>query len=101
VKKNRIKILGREYLLQSDINEEQLEKTKKEIEEKIHYFEKQYPTVDKIDLLVLFIFDLLERIYIKDRQLHEMQEKLENVKIKVERIENKIKEKINNLTKEE
>ena len=100
MKKNKIRILGKEYLFQSDFDEKQLKESEKKIEERIKHYESQYPNADKIDLLVVFIFELLENIYIKEKQICEREKKLENLKGKLEIMEKNIKEKLNILTKE-
>jgi len=99
VKKHKIKLFGKVYTLQFDFDEKQINKIKKDIEEKIKYYQFQYPNADKIDILVVFIFNLMEELYKKDKKLIEKEKNIETIRKYLEMIEKRVGKKINNLTK--
>jgi len=100
VKKHKIKFFGKEYILQFDFDEKQINRIKKDIEEKIKYYQAQYPNADKIDILVVLVLDLMEELYRKDKKLLEKDKNIEILKKYLNTIEEKIKEKIVDLTTE-
>jgi len=100
VKKHKIKLFGKEYTLQFDFDEKQINKIKKDVEEKIKYYQLQYPNADKIDILVVFVLNLMEELYRKDKKLIEKDKNKEILKRRLNTIEKRIKEKIDYLTKE-
>lgn len=95
----KTKILGKTYSLQSDFDEKEFRKIKKEVEDKIKHYENQYPTADKLDLLVIFVFELFEKIHTTEKKLQEEKKKCEKAKKRIEQIEKRLKEKVVNLTK--
>jgi len=99
VKKHKIKLFGKEYTLQFDFDEKQINKIKKDIEEKIKYYQSQYPNADKIDILVVFVLNLMEELYRKNKKLTEKDKNIEILKKHFNIIEKRIKEKIDYLTK--
>jgi len=99
VKKHKIKLFGKEYTLQFDFDEKQINKIKKDIEEKIKYYQLQYPNADKIDILVVFVLNLMEELYRKNKKLTEKDKNIEILKKHFNIIEKRIKEKIDYLTK--
>jgi len=100
VKKHKIKLFGKQYILQFDFDEKQINKIKENIEEKIKYYQLQYPNADKIDILVVFVLNLMEELYKKDKKLIEKEKNIENLKRRLNTIEKRIKEKIYYLTRE-
>jgi len=100
VKKHKIKFFGKEYILQFDFDEKQINRIKKDIEEKIKYYQSQYPNADKIDILVVLVLDLMEELYRKDKKLLEKDKNIEILKKYLNTIEERIKEKIVYLTTE-
>jgi len=100
VKKHKIKFFGKEYVLQFDFDEKQINRIKKDIEEKIKYYQIQYPNADKIDILVVLVLNLMEELYRKDKKLIERDKNIEILKKYLNTIEEKIKEKIVHLTTE-
>jgi len=100
VKKHKIKFFGKEYILQFDFDEKQINRIKKDIEEKIKYYQSQYPNADKIDILVVLVLDLMEELYRKDKKLLEKDKNIEILKKYLNTIEERIKEKIVHLTTE-
>ena len=100
MKKHKIKFFGKEYILQFDFDEKQINRIKKDIEEKIKYYQSQYPNADKIDILVVLVLDLMEELYRKDKKLIEKDKNKEILKRRLNTIEKRIKEKIVYLTKE-
>ncbi len=100
MKKHKIKLFGKEYTLQFDFDEKQINKMKKDVEEKIKYYQSQYPNADKIDILVVFVLNLMEELYRKDKKLIEKDKNKEILKRRLNTIEKRIKEKIDYLTKE-
>jgi len=100
VKEHKIKFFGKEYILQFDFDEKQINKIKKDIEEKIKYYQAQYPNADKIDILVVLVLNLMEELHRKDKKLIEKNKNTEILKKYLNSIEKRIKEKIDYLTKE-
>jgi len=100
VKKHKIKFFGKEYILQFDFDEKQINRIKKDIEEKIKYYQSQYPNADKIDILVVLVLNLMEELYRKDKKLIEKDKNIEILKKYLNTIEEKVKEKIVDLTTE-
>ena len=100
MKKHKIKFFGKEYILQFDFDEKQINRIKKDIEEKIKYYQSQYPNADKIDILVVLVLDLMEELYRKDKKLIEKDKNIEILKKYLNTIEERIKEKIVHLTTE-
>ncbi len=100
MKKHKIKFFGKEYILQFDFDEKQINRIKKDIEEKIKYYQSQYPNADKIDILVVLVLDLMEELYRKDKKLLEKDKNIEILKKYLNTIEERIKEKIVYLTTE-
>ena len=100
MKKHKIKFFGKEYILQFDFDEKQINRIKKDIEEKIKYYQSQYPNADKIDILVVFVLNLMEELYRKDKKLIEKDKNIEILKKYLNTIEEKVKEKIVDLTTE-
>ena len=100
MKKHKIKLFGKQYILQFDFDEKQINKIKENIEEKIKYYQLQYPNADKIDILVVFVLNLMEELYKKDKKLIEKEKNIENLKRRLNTIEKRIKEKIYYLTRE-
>ncbi len=100
MKKHKIKFFGKEYILQFDFDEKQINRIKKDIEEKIKYYQSQYPNADKIDILVVLVLDLMEELYRKDKKLLEKDKNIEILKKYLNTIEERIKEKIVHLTTE-
>lgn len=100
MKKHKIKFFGKEYILQFDFDEKQINRIKKDIEEKIKYYQSQYPNADKIDILVVLVLNLMEELYRKDKKLIEKDKNIEILKKYLNTIEEKVKEKIVDLTTE-
>ncbi|MCX8082068.1 MAG: cell division protein ZapA [bacterium] len=93
----KLEILGKKYKIQSDIASEEIIKMHSEIVKRLKDLSSEYPTLDKIDILVLYVIELKKEIIDKEKQIQKGKNKLESISKKISLIEEKIKENIKNL----
>lgn len=92
-------ILGKKYQIQSSLGAEEIEKINGEIVKRLRSLASEYPALDKIDTLVLYMIELKEKISGMEKTFKKETEKLEKIKNKIAFLEKKIVEELKNLDK--
>lgn len=90
-------ILGKKYQVQSSLNPEETDKINGEIVKRLKSLTYEYPTLDKIDILILYIIELKEKISILEKTSSKEAGRLDNIRNKISLLEKKITEEIKNL----
>ncbi len=92
-------ILGKKYQIQSSLDAGEADKINGEIESRLRGLISEYPALDKIDILVLYVIELKKKISGMERNYSREAGKLEKAKNKVAILEKTITEKLKNLDK--
>jgi DNA repair ATPase RecN len=92
-------ILGKKYRIQSSLRTDEAEKINGEIVKRFRSLEAEYPALDKIDILVLCIIELKEKISGMEKNFKKDTEKLDKIRNNVALLEKKIVEELKNLDK--
>lgn len=90
----KFEIFGRTYRLQSGLSSDEVSQVNKEIVKRVKTLSAEYPTLDKIDILVLYVVELNEKIIELEKKLKKEKDKIENIKIKLSHLEEKIRGRV-------
>ncbi|MDD3726124.1 MAG: cell division protein ZapA [Candidatus Ratteibacteria bacterium] len=90
----KLEIFGKKYQIQSGLSSEEIIRINKEIENRLKVLSMEYSTLDNIDILVLYVVELHEKIMELEKKVKKEFEKLESIKTKIFRIEENIREKV-------
>lgn len=90
----KLEIFGKKYQIQSGLSSEEIIRINKEIENRLKVLSMEYSTLDNIDILVLYVVELHEKIMELEKKVKKEFEKLESIKTKIFRLEENIREKV-------
>ncbi len=90
-------IFGKKYQIQTGLSSEDVERMNLEIVGRIKTLAAEYPALDRIDILILYIVELNEKIDSLGKRLKKEGEKFDEVKNKILFLEKKLVEELNNL----
>ncbi|MCS7179956.1 MAG: cell division protein ZapA [bacterium] len=94
----KVNILGKTYTLHSSLPYEELTKVIKEINDRFNKIQSEYKTLDKVDVLVFYLIELYENIYLLKKECSYMEKNKEKIKNKIDEIEKEITITLKNLT---
>lgn len=89
-----IDILGKKYRIQSDFKNEEIDGIRRDINSRLKMLIMEYPNLDRIDILILYIIELQEKINLMEKKRNKENEKLAKISQKLYSIEKKIKNEI-------
>jgi len=89
----KLEILGKKYQIQSGLSSEEVIRMHREIVKRLKTLSLEYPSLDRIDILVLYVIELNEKIIDMEKTLKKEVKKLEEIRTKIFHLEEKIKEK--------
>jgi cell division protein ZapA (FtsZ GTPase activity inhibitor) len=89
----KLEILGKKYQIQSGLSPEEVLRMHREIVKRLKTISLEYPSLDKIDILVLYVIELNEKIIDMEKVLKKEVKKIEDIRTKIFHLEEKIKEK--------
>jgi flagellar motility protein MotE (MotC chaperone) len=89
-------ILGKKYQIQSPLSSEEIEKINGEIVKQLKMITMDYPSLDRMDILVLYIIELKEKINDMEKRIKKEMERKERVKDKILSLEKEVSEELNN-----
>jgi len=92
-------IFGKKYQIQSGLTSEEIERINRDIIRRMKTLAMEYPALDRIDTLILYIIELNEKIVGMEKKTKKEKENLERIRSKIDFLETKIKEEIKNLDK--
>ncbi|MGI6595174.1 MAG: cell division protein ZapA [Elusimicrobia bacterium] len=90
----KLEILGKRYQIQSGLSLTDVGRMHKDIERRLKFFSSEYPNLDKIDILVLYVIELNEKIIDMENKLKKETDRLSKIRIKILSLEEKVKGKI-------
>lgn len=94
----KVNILGKNYKIYTVLNEKEVQEVVTEINEKYRQFENEYKTLDKVDILIFYIFELYETIFNLKKDIKKNLSITDKIKSKIEKIEKEIENTLLNLT---
>ncbi|MCM8777708.1 MAG: cell division protein ZapA [Candidatus Omnitrophica bacterium] len=89
----KLEIFGKKYQIQSGLSSEEVIRMYREIVKRLKTLSLEYPRLDKVDILVLYVIELNEKIIEMEKVLKKEVKKIEEIRTKIFRLEGKIKEK--------
>lgn len=89
----KLEILGKKYPIQSGLSPEEILRMHREIVKRLKAISLEYPNLDKIDILVLYVIELNEKIIDMEKVLKKEAKKIEDIRTKIFHLEEKLKEK--------
>lgn len=90
----KLEIFGKKYPIQSGLSSEEISRINKEMEKRLKFLSHEYSKLDNMDILILYVVELHEKIIELEKKLKKESEKMENIKTKISHLEEKIREKI-------
>ncbi|MBN1445931.1 MAG: cell division protein ZapA [Candidatus Omnitrophica bacterium] len=87
-------IFGKKYRVQSGLNSDEISRINREIVKRLRTLALEYPSLDRMDALVLYIVELNEKITDMEKKVSREKDKLERVKKRIIALEGKIREVI-------
>jgi|YelNatPaOPRAMG01_1025707.scaffolds.fasta_scaffold260215_1 cell division protein ZapA (FtsZ GTPase activity inhibitor) len=95
---HEINVLGKKYKIKSSLSPVEINKIAKEINEKYKILEKEYPTFDKLDILIFYLIELYEVVYNLKKKLSREEEIKNRIKNKLTDLEKDVVLTLQNLT---
>ncbi len=92
-------ILGKKYQIQSSLDADEIGKINGEIVKRLNNLTYEYPALDKIDILVLYIIELKEEISCMERASGREAGRLDKIRSKLVLLEKRVAEELKNLDK--
>jgi len=86
----KLEILGKKYQIQSGLPPEEVLRIHREIVKRLKILSLEYPNLDKIDILVLYVIELNEKIIDMEKTLKKETKKIEDIRTKIFHLEEKI-----------
>jgi cell division protein ZapA (FtsZ GTPase activity inhibitor) len=96
VKVQNLNILGKKYRIQTNFNEKEAAQINEEINSRLKLLESENPTLDRIDLFLLYIIEMHEKIFELDRKFARENEKIKKAERKLIKLEEDIKKQLEN-----
>lgn len=92
-------IFGKKYQIQSGLNSGETEKINGDVVKRLKILAIEYPSLDRMDILILYVIELKEKIRDMEKSFKKESDKLEKTRDKVVSLEKKIVEELKNLDK--
>ena len=92
-------ILGKKYQVQSGLTTDEISRINREIVKRLKTLALEYPSLDRMDALVLYVVELNEKILDMEKAAKKERDRMEKVRSKIFALEEKIKEEIKKLDK--
>jgi len=87
-------IFGKKYHVQSGVTPDEADRINREIVKRLKILALEYPALDRMDALVLYVVELNEKILDMEKAAKKDRDRIEKVRSKIFALEEKIKEEI-------
>lgn len=95
-----VDVLGKKYQIQSDFKSDEIEEIIRDINRRLKALAMDYPNLDKIDVLILYVIELNEKIYLMEKDEKRESERFAKISRKLSSIEEKIKNELEKLDRQ-